>query len=336
MQNRTRGGRSAAALALTVCQMGRNSVRPVPQEPPILVVTQTLLRPLRPPPPAVVRPLLPPHGTGSSPFIGEEHPPGSPDGHTRHARQPATPAGHGARRTAATSGRRPQAPTGGRRPVTYGRPPRTPPTGGRRAHHRRAAAAHRHRRAAAGHSPTGGRRAHHRRAAAAHTTEGRPPRTPPTAGRVPHQRRAAAAPHQRRPADARKARARHALRPVCGPGGRPALTGAAAAPTKREAGVRRGGATRARGRGDGVGGGYPQFPQRSKKRARPRAYPTTAPPRTGGRWGQGHREKSARKESARTTESRLADVGGCTGLTEPSTELLHHVAQAGRHGAPRQ
>jgi len=29
--------------------------------------------------------------------------------------------------------------------------------------------------------------------------------------------------------------------------------------------MRRGGATRAGGRGDGVGGGYPQFPQRSKK-----------------------------------------------------------------------
>jgi len=202
VQNRTRGGRSAAALALTVCQMGRNSVRPVPQEPPFLVVTHTLLRPLRPPPPAVVRPLFPQHGTGSSPFIGEDYPPGSPDGHTCHARQPATPAAHGARRTAATSGRRPQASTGGRRPLTYGRPPRTPPTGGRLAHHRRAAAAHRHRRAAAGHSPTGGRRAHHRRAAAAHTTEGRPPRTPPTAGRVPHQLRAAAAPHQRRPAAA--------------------------------------------------------------------------------------------------------------------------------------
>jgi len=114
VQNSTRRGRSAAALALTVCQIGRNSVRPVPQEPPILVVTQTLLRPLRPPPPAVVRPLLPPQGSGSSPFIGEENPPGSPDGHTRHARLPATPAGHGARRTAATSGRRAQAQTGAR------------------------------------------------------------------------------------------------------------------------------------------------------------------------------------------------------------------------------
>jgi len=180
VQNRTRGGRSAAALALTVCQMVRNSVRPVPQEPPILVVTQTLLRPLRPPPPAVVRPLLPPHGTSSSPFIGEEHRPGSPDDNTRHARQPATPAGHGARRTAARSGRRPQAPTGGRRPLTYGRPPRTPPTGGRRAQAptggRRPLTYGRPPRT----PPTGGRRAHHRRPAAAHTTDGRPRPTPTT------------------------------------------------------------------------------------------------------------------------------------------------------------
>jgi len=90
VQHRTRGSRSAAALELKVRQMGRNSVRPVPQEPPILVVTKVLLCPLRSPPPAVVRPLLPPHGAESRPFIGEEHPPGSPDGHTRHTRQPAT------------------------------------------------------------------------------------------------------------------------------------------------------------------------------------------------------------------------------------------------------
>ena len=158
--------------------MGRNSVRPVPQEPPILVVTQALLRRLRSPTPAVVWPLLPPHGAGSRPFIGEEHPTGSPDGHTRHARQPATAAVHEAQLTAATSGRRPQTPTGGRRPqtptggrrpLTDGRPPHTPPTGRRRPHPRRAAAAH---------TTTGGRRTHHRRAGAAHTFDGRPPPTP--------------------------------------------------------------------------------------------------------------------------------------------------------------
>ena len=181
------------------------------------------------------------------------------------------------------------------------------------AQQRRAAAAHRHRLEAACHSLTGGRLPHHRRAAATHTADGRPPSTLPMGGRGPHQRR---------PAAARKARARHSLRPVRGPGGRSARTGTAAAPTKGEAGVRRGGATRARGRGDGVGGGYPQFQQCAKKSTRRRAYLRTEPLRTGGRWGQGHREKCARKESARTTESRVADVGGCTGLTEPSTRAL--------------
>ena len=80
--------------------------------------------------------------SAAAPFIGEEHPPGSPDGHTRHARQPASPALHGARRTAATNGRRPQTPTGGRLPLTDRRPPPAPPTGGRHAHRRRAAAEH--------------------------------------------------------------------------------------------------------------------------------------------------------------------------------------------------
>jgi len=181
---------------------------------------------------------------------------------------------------------------------------------GRRPHHRRAAAAHTTNGRSPPTPPTGGRRAHQRRAAAAHTTDGRPRPTQTTGGSRPTPTTAGSRP---------KARARHALRPVRGPGGRPALTVAAAAPTKEEAGVQRGGATRARGRGDGVGGDYPQFPHSTKKSARPREYPTTAPSRTGGRWGQGHREKSARQESARTTESRVADVGGSTGLTEPST-----------------
>ena len=60
-----------------------------------------------------------------------------------------------------------------------------------------------------------GRRPHHRRAAAAHTSDGRPPRTPPTGGRGPHKLRAAAAPHQRRPAAARK-RARATRFDPCG------------------------------------------------------------------------------------------------------------------------
>jgi len=151
VQNRTRGTRSAAALALTVRQMGRNSVRPVPQEPPILVVSETLLRPLRPPPPAVIRPLLPPHGVCSRPFYRR----GAPTGVAgwSHTPRPAAGLASSARGTPHSSDERPPpTDTDWRPPATHrpaaaarttdGRPPRTPPTGGRRARCRWAAAAH--------------------------------------------------------------------------------------------------------------------------------------------------------------------------------------------------